>query len=107
MFHAIQDKGFQIDFANGLTISVMFGSGNYCEHRYGQNCPTGSKDAEIAVFHTASEHGGYVFADGYTGTGSCGWLSPEIVGKAIGCVAAYQKEQPLQVLVDQLNNLDS
>ena len=25
------NKGFQLTFENGLTISVQFGSGNYCE----------------------------------------------------------------------------
>lgn len=53
-------KGFQIKFDNGYEVSVMFGSGNYCEHRFG-NVPTGeieantfighsSKDCEVAVF---------------------------------------------------------
>ena len=57
--------GFQLTFANGLTISVMFHSGNYCEHRYSpwsiamdniQNKGAHkSKDAEIAIWENDSE----------------------------------------------------
>jgi hypothetical protein len=34
MFKTFAQKGFQVSFDNGLTVSVMFGSGNYCEHRF-------------------------------------------------------------------------
>lgn len=30
-FNVVSEKGFQITFENGLTISVMFGAGNYCQ----------------------------------------------------------------------------
>ena len=33
MFKSTLNKGFQITFNNGLTISVQFGSGNYCTNR--------------------------------------------------------------------------
>lgn len=52
--------GFQMTFNNGLTISVMFRSGNYCEHKYADwevaannlrdNGFHGSPDAEIAIW---------------------------------------------------------
>ena len=32
-FASIQNRGFQMKFENGLTISVMFGTMNYCERR--------------------------------------------------------------------------
>lgn len=45
-------RGFQITFDNGLTISVQFGNGNYCER--GQidnvNGQFTSSCAEVAVF---------------------------------------------------------
>lgn len=31
MFKTCQNKGFQITFENGWTVSVQFGPGNYCE----------------------------------------------------------------------------
>jgi len=60
MFNIFANKGFQIQFNNGWKISVMFGAGNYCEHRFNENIEPGkdvpiwnrhsSQDAEIAVF---------------------------------------------------------
>jgi hypothetical protein len=32
MFRSCQNKGFQLTFGNGWTVSVQFGPGNYCEH---------------------------------------------------------------------------
>ena len=41
--------GFQMTFANGNTISVQFGFGNYCENKYkSEDC---SIDAEIAIWN--------------------------------------------------------
>ena len=57
--------GFQLTFANGLTISVMFHGGNYCEHRYSPlniamdniqiEGSHKSKDAEIAIWENDTE----------------------------------------------------
>jgi len=33
MFRTNQNKGFTMEFKNGITISVQFGTGNYCERR--------------------------------------------------------------------------
>jgi hypothetical protein len=33
MFRITNSKGFHMTFANGITISVQFGPGNYCENR--------------------------------------------------------------------------
>jgi len=33
MMKITQNKGFQMTFNNGLTISCQFGSGNYCNNR--------------------------------------------------------------------------
>lgn len=41
--------GFQMTFANGNTISVQFGMGNYCNNR---NCSKSDcEDAEIAIWN--------------------------------------------------------
>ena len=58
-FKAIKSKGFQMEFANGWTVSVQFGLYNYCENYinhavedvYILTCP----DAEVAVFKNGSE----------------------------------------------------
>ena len=35
MLKIISNKGFHIKFKNGVTVSVQFGPGNYCEHYLG------------------------------------------------------------------------
>jgi len=41
MFRAMGNKGFQISFANGNTVSVQWGPSNYCEptDERGRNAP--------------------------------------------------------------------
>lgn len=63
MFKITGGKGVQMTFANGWTVSVQFGSGNYCDHynrspRSGEHWETvqantgaiGSTTAEIAAW---------------------------------------------------------
>lgn len=51
MFNIIPDKGFQITFANGNTVSVMFGEGNYCANQRAYDCPIeSSSDAEVLAW---------------------------------------------------------
>jgi hypothetical protein len=60
---AIVSGGFQMTFDNGLTISVMFRGGNYCEYKMERptiamaNLETdgihSSEDAEIAIWDEA------------------------------------------------------
>lgn len=58
MFINTQGKGFQMTFANGNTISVQWGYGNYCENRDGEmtyekkgkDINTKSIDAEVATW---------------------------------------------------------
>jgi len=60
---AIVSGGFQMTFDNGLTISVMFRGGSYCEHKMERptiamaNLETdgihSSEDAEIAIWDEA------------------------------------------------------
>ena len=56
MFQICDSKGFQMTFENGVTLSVQFGPGNYCENRSTDdfNAPRKthrwkSKDAEVAI----------------------------------------------------------
>jgi hypothetical protein len=66
-FGITQGKGFHMQFANGWSISVQFGWGNYCQNKYrgdvdessserdrklGSN---GCRDAECAVFDSKGE----------------------------------------------------
>jgi hypothetical protein len=58
MIRSVQNRGFQIEFKNGMTISVQFGADNYCE-RKDMNAPVQgemqmrmveSPNAEIAIW---------------------------------------------------------
>ncbi len=57
-FNSTQNKGFQMTFENGWTISVQFGYGNYCQNNhhpkgfyFSKNQDiTSSEDAEIAIW---------------------------------------------------------
>jgi hypothetical protein len=58
MLKSTKNKGFSLTFENGITISVQFGSSNYCERKnlhanYGSemlNDIIESSDAEIAIW---------------------------------------------------------
>lgn len=55
-FKVTGNKGFHVSLENGITISVQFGAGNYCEHYDGDIGSEKTKprwesiDAEIAVW---------------------------------------------------------
>ena len=78
MFTVIAEKGFQLSFENGITISVMFGSGNYCENKSIQFKTSGfdevhkSKDAEV-----------YAWKGDDNVPTVRGWMSANNVAKAI------------------------
>lgn len=94
MFKINGGKGFQIKFDNGLTISVQFGEGNYCE-RYFKKDNIGryecheSKNAEIAVFDVA----GFVEL-GQFGVETCddvaGYVSADEVAEIIYKVKSWK-----------------
>lgn len=63
LFISCQNKGFQLTFQNGFTISVQWGSSNYCSRRNFNTIvlsemkePTiVSEDAEIAIWDDEGE----------------------------------------------------
>ncbi len=64
-FVSTRNHGFQMTFDNGITISVQFGQGNYCERKNLQGSYRGdmdaatpiimSENAEIAIWHKDSD----------------------------------------------------
>jgi len=90
----IQNRGFQISFKNGYGLSVMFGAGNYGEHRnadpveFQDYRSLGSSTAEIAIY----THRGEVIADllplsSSPGDTVLGWVTPEDITKILAAVA--------------------
>lgn len=61
-FRSTSNKGFQLTFDNGLTISVQWGVGNYCTRRNYLDAPdpmsvefVESTTAEIAIWNGSDE----------------------------------------------------
>ena len=81
------NKGFQIDFPNNLTISVMFGEGNYCKNRDTKDNPetVKSENAEFVVWHTDSTIDVYNDRLGKEN----GWRSPVEIAAIIKIVSEH------------------
>lgn len=94
-FNSTMRKGFNMTFENGLTISVQWGAGNYCEnHDKGDfTCRTDahSDNAEIAVLYNGKFLNIEPFVPNhcYHDDVVCGWLSPEEVLYAMNKVQAF------------------
>ena len=55
MFRSFNNSGFHIKFDNGVTVSVQFGFGNYCENHFKAKTLNSeefveSSDAEVAIW---------------------------------------------------------
>ena len=95
IFRVTGNKGFQMKFENGWTISVQFGYGNYCDnyqHPDGFDFAKGlnvvqSSDAEIAIWPTEGDW--YTFEDGEM---VLGHQTPQQVATWISIVAAFDKK---------------
>jgi hypothetical protein len=84
MFTNCYNQGVQFTFANGLTISIQWGAGNYCQNRSFEVSPFNAprdifkcSDAEIAIWDGNDKS--YQF-----GNGTCkGWVSTDEVAQWI------------------------
>ena len=83
MLASTANKGFQLTFENGLTISVQFGSGNYCSNRNlseriadseMKRHVTTSHTAEVAIWDNKGKD--FKFKNGEL---AIGWLSADEV----------------------------
>lgn len=103
MFYVNGGKGFVMAFSSGLTISVQFGYGNYCENKNNAAqrnnersllaflFDTKSQTAEIAIWET--ESGNWVtsnFIDCH-GDNVIGYLSADQVATLIAKVASVHE----------------
>ena len=105
-FQATTNKGFRMTFDNGFSISVQWGSMNYCERRnYSDEYKSELKedfiksaDAEIAVIDSE----GGLLAIGEHDT-VIGWLSPNKVAKVIAIVSSSTTENEIEIKIKSLN----
>jgi hypothetical protein len=63
-FSITDRKGFQMTFANGYTVSVQFGYGNYSENRNDQKFGEDAKPSATAEFAAWDADGTWVRFDG-------------------------------------------
>ncbi len=89
MITATQNKGFQLTFNNGLTISVQFGKGNYCSNRNDENednkrCSLyESNTAEIAIWDSNNKDFYFEGNEAKGGRLHIGWIGADDVAKWI------------------------
>lgn len=103
MFKSTVNRGFQMEFDNGVEISVQWGYGNYCaakdaKKQYAEELREEiheSKTAEVSIFkgdrnitlEFAKLHN--LNSDGY---GAIGWLNPEQILDAMNWAKNYKED---------------
>jgi len=105
-FQTTQNKGFRMKFDNGFSISIQWGSMNYCERRnYSDDYKSEMKedyvksiDAEIAIID--SEGGMLSIGEHDT---VIGWLSTDEVSKCIAIVSSSTTENEIKTKIKSLN----
>lgn len=103
MFTITDHRGFHMKFANGYSVSVQWGTGNYCERR---SYVSGSYDApardrnwssptaEVAVFDPAGEFTRVPNAGIDWNDDVAGWVNADDVATLITAVAAIPAPVP-------------
>ena len=74
-------NGFWMTFENGLSVSVQWGHGNYCDNRF-NNTDTESNTAGVAVFNEKMEFinaNDFVPDECQSLDDVCGYMTPEQV----------------------------
>ena len=105
MFTASRNKGFTMKFNNGFSISVQWGTSNYCSVKdLGKDLQYESKQnrwesitAEIAVF---DNNGGFV-AIGNNDV-VIGWVSADTVAKCITIVQSATTKEEIETKIRAL-----
>ena len=105
-FVATRNKGFAMTFNNNYTISVQWGTENYCEKKHTTIHPTDpmehkrwdSLSAEIAVFD--DEEMINISSDGVDAV--IGWLGTEDVAKVITIVSSAESVKEIQTKIKKL-----
>lgn len=80
-------RGVHLKFTNGLTLSVQWGSGNYCSARYEDGFPLDSETAEIGVW----DRNGMWLCDvlGWLGSADVLALIPYLMGQDPDVTGVY------------------
>ena len=81
MIRTTGNKGFQMTFENGWTVSVQFGAGNYCENRWNDVFDGSRSDTKCANAECARWYKGEDMDE------PTGWVTPDDVAKFIADTA--------------------
>ena len=93
-FRTMGGRGFQIEFKNGYTISIMFGIGSYGDH---YNDPDFEDEDSKEYLESSQEvairkPNGQIMGDIY------GWVSPDFVAALIPVVATGDEAEMIEVI---------
>lgn len=98
-FVSTMRKGFHMTFKNGLTISVQWGAGNYCDNHFPENLDfpfskdAESNTAEVAVFGSQGQiidPQTFVKYDLQSDGEVAGWLDADQVAELIHNVSLWK-----------------
>lgn len=96
MFKVFNNKGFQVEFASGYTISVMFGNGNYAHGAWDARADWEAKTAEVAVWK--NRNGDWVRLQPYDDV--VGWVTPSQVAALMSACEAGDVEAMKRIFSD-------
>jgi len=102
-FVSTQRKGFHITFENGLTASVQWGAGNYCDNHFPKDMDFScNKDAQSDTAEVAAIYkGDLIDANQFLSNGGdccdivVGYLTPEEV---LDFLCNLQKANPSEII---------
>lgn len=91
-FNSTLNKGFNMTFANGITASVQWGTGNYCDNHFSKDFSfskeASSDTAEVAAWNESGEWVTNKLCD--TCDDVVGYLSPDEVLQFLNSCANYK-----------------
>ena len=91
-FNSTSNKGSNMTFANGITASVQWGAGNYCDNHFSKDFSfskeASSNTAEVAAWNENDEWVTNKFCD--TCDDVAGYLSPDEVLQFLNSCANYK-----------------
>ena len=96
-FRSCENKGFQMTFANGWTVSVQYGKANYCDRR--SDTSQGKPETDAIVASANAECAAWDSTGDWMHMSDCddewvniqvlGWQTPDQVAALITRVAAF------------------